>query len=625
MLLERVGICVFFFLTDVSAKNIHNHFHSFHVRMSSTSSLHAHPGLTRFERIFATAAQVRSVECLHLRSVGGLTSNSTHVTLAITAYGQDIQRALHISCPRGGAHLSVAQCWRQDAASVLVHTENEQHDVANAFVVAAKKTDWTSGNFTVVADQLRLQSSTSPLDVHSFATHKYGLTLRCPKGGMALSSGKGGILAATDGNIDFCLQKDNSHLHLASRGHMKHTIHLGNAVSETIIENQLTVKGKLVLAEDTVVEKRVSVVHELQNVVELGGLRTTGSTTNAIHPDSTGYDFGVVSPQPSTEPHTTENHRQCKAGMVYDHRRKLFYFGTELGEYQHHRFALPRAYADVQARSLFAQQKIYAPFVESHALQCRSIRSGGKNTLTLQAPRVQCTQMLQSASVQSELITSVRQQSQTSTTQELDAENVTAKTIRVDTLCIGDHLRLERLHWNTVGPNSTHPTLQAFFDAVDDRRTAASSSSETTSSEISYESEHIVLEATSVPHNGNSMVNQHRCLIDGRHSVLTGVLEVTEECESFTLTDTRAAQLTLTSSSDYKRDTSPSCVYTIRNVHGTVKDWCFHLPGCTLRIEHCTLAFTNQVLGELKAVDVRQSIITGAPWRSLQLAATKNT
>jgi len=127
------------------------------------------------------------------------------------------------------------------------------------------------------------------------------------------------------------------------------------------------------------------------------------------------------------------------------------------------------------------------------------------------------------------------------------------------------------------------------------------------------------MEATSLPHSCNALLNQPQFVIDGRHSILTGVLEVTEECESLLLVDCRAAQLTLTTSAEYKRDTPRPSTYVLRNVHGTAKDWCFDLPEGTLRLEHCRLTFLNQVLGRLKKVEVVQSVVVGGPWRGVVL------
>lgn len=585
---------------------------------------------TRFEHLLATHALLHSVQCLHLSTpTSHPPSNPSHpdptpasAPLVITSHSPDQMHALSVRCPRGGVSFVVDRSWRQESGSVHVKTGTERHEVAETFVLSAKHTDWTSSAVTIVADQMRLQSSAAPFDVHSFSTHAHGLALRCPKGGMVLSSGTGGMQHTTSGDVDVQLTGDRTHLRLAARGHKAHTIHLGNAATETVVENQLTVKGKLVLADDTVVEKRVSVVHELQNVVELGGARTitsaatsaTSATATTTHPDAQGFDFGLVARQ----------HHNRKTGLIYDHTRSLFYFATDLGTYQHHRFALPSAYADVQARIFLAQQKVHTPFVEAHSVQCRSVRSS--NVLTLQAPRVQCTQKLACASVQSELSQCVQQRSHATTTDELDvSQRATISRLRVEgALTVGRQFQADRWWFNTVGANGSHRTLQDYLDASEDVRaaaaattTATAAAATTTTTPPPLTTDHAVMEATSLPHSCNALLNQPRLVLDGRHSILTGVLEVTEECESLLLVDCRAAQLTLTTSAEYKRDTPRPSTYVLRNVHGTAKDWCFDLPEGTLRLEHCRLTFLNQVLGRLKKVEVVQSAVVGAPWRGV--------
>lgn len=579
---------------------------------------------TRFEALLAAHAHVQSVHCVHLSTPLAAPPTNSDAgrgelgtsNLVITSHSADTAQALAVRCPHGGASFFVEQLWRQEAGSVHVRTTTERHEVKGSFVVAAKQTDWTSSAMTVVADQMRLQSSTSPFDIHSFSTHKHGLALRCPKGGVVLSSGSGGMQHTTTGDVDVDLQGDHTHLRLASRGHKAHTIHLGNAATETVVENQLTVKGKLVLADDTVIEKRVSVVHELQNVIELGGAHTqcgpgphACAEPTSAHPDAGGFDFAVVARQ---QPHR-------KSGIVFDHTRQLFYFGADLGSYQHHRFALPNAYADVQARVFLAQEKMQAPFVDAHAVQCRSVRSG--SVLTLQAPRVQCTQKLACASVQSELAYTVQLKSHATATEELDVgtrATVAALDVR-GALRVGPpnkQLRADRWWFNTVGPHATHATLQDFLDAADDARQAG---------DTALAHSHAVMETTHTPHSCNALVNQPSLTLDGRHSILTGVLEITEECERLLVVDARVAQLTLSTSGEYTRDTPRPTVYTLRNVHGTAKDWCFHLPKGVLRLEHCSLTFTNQVIGELQAVEVVQSVVRGGPWRGLRLSGKSRT
>lgn len=636
------------------------------IRQVSTTA-HPYGTSSRFEHILATRARVQTLECLHITTPlhhsvtaterDGSNYNTTgstptsavqppsqppnNTTLVISGHSSDPVRALSFQCPHGGVSFQIQKSWKQEANTVHVRAlHSERHDVSGPFVLSAKQTDWTSGAVTIVADRMRLQSSMSPFDVHSFSTDKQGIALRCPKGGIALSSGTGGIQHTTTGDVDVRLDGENTHLRLASRGHRTHTIHLGNERSETIVENQLTVKGKLVLADTTAIEKRVSVIHELQNVIELGGLRTHNTTpapaptprhsssndtdiagqnaaspptvpsntpssySSLSHPDACGYDFGVVAAQ-----------HNRKAGMVFDHTKQMFYFGTDLGLYQHHRFAPPNSYADVQARAFVAQQKLYAPFVDARAVKCRSVRSDS-NQLSLQAPLVKCSEELVCSSFRSELVQCTRIQTHAASTEELDVTgNTVMKTIHIkDSLRLGDgQFRAEKWWQNTVGANGMYPTLQDWLDATECRDIRESSDFENSA----YQG-HVVMEATHIPHHCNATINCPILTIDGRHSTLTGTFEITNHCESLLIVDAQLDLVSLTSLSEHgdERSHRPSKV-VLRNVSGTAKDWSFDMPGCTLRLEHCAITFTNSVLGTLKSVEEVMSVVRGTPWKGL--------
>ena len=125
---------------------------------------------------------------------------------------------------------------------------------------------------------------------------------------------------------------------------------------------------------------------------------------------------------------------------------------------------------------------------------------------------------------------------------------------------------------------------------------------------------------SSPAHNCTALVNQPTLVLDGRHSMLTGTLELTDECEAFRLVDARADNLILMSSAEYQKEHATTSTITLRNVSGTVKDWHFDLPKCTLRLEYCTLRFVNGVTGTLGAVEEVFSVCEGNPWRSLNRA-----
>lgn len=551
------------------------------------------PTKVSFDELLSKQAFLQNIKCMQINNL------HNDQALAICSYNEHANKALYISCPDGGITFQMRKGWFQESTNVHIKTDTERHEIARALVMVAKQCDLTFGAVSLISDRIRMQSSVHPCDIHSFCTQKNGLTLRCPKGGVSISSGTGGTQHSTTGNLEFNLDTDRSQVRIASRGVKQHTILLGNANTETIVENQLTIRGKLVLSDDSVVEKHVSVVHELQNVVELACQSGASTAT---------FDYGLVAKQ---------NDKQ--SGMIFDHTRNLFYFSTHLGSYQQNRFALPKQYADVQGRTLIAQQKMSAPFVEAHAVQCRSVRCSRDNILMLQSPVVQCSQKLTCGSVQSELASTVRAKANSMSTNELEVAN-TAKVEHTQTnrLTLQGNLKLDKLMFNTVGPNSRHRTLQAYFDAADDIRAQSQSQSPSASASHTESTHHAILETSNTAHNCNAIVNHSKCLINGQHSLLTGVVEITEECETFVLNDARVSQFTLTSTPEYKRDKARPATFVLRNVHGDVKDWCFDMPQTTLRLEFCNLTFQNNVLGTLKKVETLFSNVAGEPWGMLE-------
>lgn len=551
--------------------------------------MHRPPYKASIDELFSKQAFIQNIKCIQINSI----RNDQSLTLC--SYNEDATRALVVSCPDGGITFQMRKGWFQESSAVHVKTETEHHEIARSLVMVAKQCDWTFGALTLISDRIRMQSSVHPFDIHSFCTQKNGLTLRCPKGGVSISCGTGGIRHNTSGNIEYNLDTDRSQVRIASRGTKQHTILLGNANTETIVENQLTIRGKLVLSDDSVVEKHVSVVHELQNVVELACQSGASTAT---------FDYGLVAKQ-----------KDKKSGMIFDHARNLFYFSTHLGTYQQNRFALPKQYADVQGRTLIAQQKVSSPFVEAHAVQCRSVRCGRDNVLMLQSPLVQCSQKLMCGSVQSELTSTVRAKANSISTNELEvAKTANVRHLQTDHLTVQGNLQMDKLLFNTIGPNSRHRTLQDYFDAADDIRAKATAAASYTES-----THHAILEASNNAHNCNAIVNYAKCHINGQHSLLTGVIEITEECESFVLNDARVSQFTLTSTPEYKRDKARPATIVLRNVHGDVKDWCFDMPETVLRLEFCNLTFQNNVLGTLKKVETLFSNIIGEPWRMIEI------
>lgn len=543
----------------------------------------------RFEEIIANQCTVQHLKCIQLSNY----TNNKPIT--ICSYNKDATQALVVACPDGGVSFNIGKGWLQQSHTTNVRTRHERHDATQSFSVVSKDIDFTSATFSLVSDKIKLQSSVHPLDIHSFANQKYGLNLKCPKGGILLQSGTGGITHTTSGNIEYQVEQENAQVKIATRGSKKNCILLGNTNTETIIENQLTVRGKLVLSDDSVVEKHVSVVHELQNIVELACQNSHSSST---------YDFGLVAKQSGK-----------KSGMVFDHTRDLFYFSTELGNYQQNRFTLPKHYADLQAKTFIAQQKLMSPYVESHCVQCRTIRCGRDNTLVLQSPVVQCSERLLCASLQTELNKSVHISSTSVHTETLSVQRqLTTQQLQTQHVTIGDTFQAHNWFFNTVGPHGTHRTLQDFLDSADDVRNTTSTLVPRT-----LTTQHVIMQTTNHTHNCNAILNCPKCVIDAQYSVLTGVMEITEECEEIVLLNARLSQFTLTSSTEYKREVSRPITITIRNASGTVKDWCFDMPNATLQFEFCNLLFQNKILGNIRRMMNVFSVLEGDAMDMLEI------
>ena len=318
-----------------------------------------HVSSYRFEELFSQTAVIQSIKSVTVQN-----ESETDI-LTISSYSRDPNKGMFIACPQGGATFAVNQTLRHEAGQLVWKSRTAQMQIQDTLSVHAKRIELATTAMTLISDKLQLQSSIDPFEIHSFANHRQALALRCPKGGISFASGDQGIMASTSGNIDLHLDNPQTNLRLASRGHNKHTIYLGNDASETIVANQLTVRGKLVLSDDSIIEKHRSTVRELQNVVRL--------TCDGVAADS-AFDYGFVSNKPDGS----------QSGLIYDHQRNRFYFSTQLGSYKHKRFSLPQSYADVQASSFLAQKKVLSPFVDATTIKCNSIRN--PRDLLIQTP-----------------------------------------------------------------------------------------------------------------------------------------------------------------------------------------------------------------------------------------------
>ena len=109
-------------------------------------------GKYQFDELLASQATIQNVHCLQLTNV-----QDTKM-LTICSYATDANRALFVACPQGGATVAVKQTLRHEAGQLAWKATTGHMHLSDAFVVHAKRTEWTSSTATMVADKLQLLS-----------------------------------------------------------------------------------------------------------------------------------------------------------------------------------------------------------------------------------------------------------------------------------------------------------------------------------------------------------------------------------------------------------------------------------------------------------------------------------
>jgi hypothetical protein len=255
-------------------------------------------------------------------------------------------------------------------------------------------------------------------------------------------------------------------------------------------------------------------------------------------------------------------------------------------------------------------------------LQCNTIRSD--NEVRFIAPRVQCV-ALRCSRVETEETTSAvihtnrLEVKHTVKTPALCAHAVQARSLRLGTMAV------ETWFAASVGPHGAHADIQAFLDMAEENReeartkndgTADGGAAGTPPGVTVTPNESIYLEPNQV-HNCTCFINQPRCTIYGQHSVLTGTIEITHECQEFRLVDCDMRELTILTSSEYQKQSTREIHYTLHNVRGTAKDWTLRLPDAQLHMRFCDIHFTNPITGALRAFDIAHSTLQGFPWQTV--------
>ena len=532
-------------------------------------------GNTAFESILSKRANIETFRCVRI------SLDNDKVPMTISSAHNTWNHALHVSCPHGGIRFDVACNWEQQCRTANIAAENINEEVQACRRMKARRIELSSTYLSADCGKLTLQSSSSPLDIHSLNGTKNGIGLRCPKGGIVLHSGTGGVHVGTTGDIELNLETSDSAIYLCRRGTRRHTIHLGNERSETIVYNRLVVRGELVLADDAVVEKNVSTTRIVDNVVRL---------TSQDSP--VGYDFAVVA----------QYRKSLASGIVFDAEKHHFYLASHLGEYRQHRFAPPIAYADLLLNALKTQKKVTTPFLEAQCIQCKSVRAG--NHLTVQAHTVQCSHVLAATMMNANVVSAKNLEATSAKVGNAITESVVAQSVRTDALSIGTS-QLDVVLQYTIGPNSHFLTLQEAMDYYDSLETPATGAP----------SLHFVFESNSV-HNVTTAVRCSSVLLDARHTVLLGSIELSHECDRFELVDARVEGLAILTHEEHRREHAATR-HVFRNVRGDARDWSFDVVEGVLDLAYCDLDFINPVIGTLQRVETRYSTLRGTPWLML--------
>lgn len=529
-------------------------------------------GNTAFESILSKSANVETLRCVRI------SLENEKVPMVISSAHNTWNHAMHVTCPYGGIRFDVACNWEQQCRTANIVAENINEEVQGCRRIKARRIELSSAYLSADCEKLALQSSSAPLDIHSLNSTKNGIGLRCPKGGIVLHAGTGGVHIGTTGDIELNLETSDSAIYLCRRGNRRHAIHIGNERSETIVYNRLVVRGELVLADNAVVEKNVSTTRIVDNVVRL---------TSQDSP--VGYDFAVVA----------QYRKSLAAGIVFDAEHRHFYLASHLGEYRQHRFAPPIAYADLLLNALTTQKKVTTPFLDAQCIQCKSLRAG--RHLTVQAHTVQCSHVLAASMMNANVVSAEKLDAPAAKLGAVTSESLAAQSMQTDALRIGV-TQLDEVLRCTIGPNSHFRALQEAMDHYD--------SLDHCESEV-----HLAFESGSV-HNVTSAVRCTSVVLDARHATLVGSIELSHECARFALLDARIEGVTILTHDEHRREHAAT-QHVLRNVRGEARDWSFDVVGGVLELAYCDLDFINPIIGTLQRVEARYSTLRGAPWLTL--------
>lgn len=542
------------------------------------SSSTARDSTFSFEQVLAQSARIESLRCVRV------TLADDKAPLVISSSHRSWNHAMHFACSDGGIRFDIERDWEQRCRTLNATAENINEDVSACRRMKARRIELTSSFLSMDCEKLTLQSTVDPLEIHSLNRTKNGIALRCPKGGVVLRAGASGLHFGTTGDIELNLDVADRAIYLCRRGTRRNYIHIGNDRSETVVYNRLIVRGKLILADDAVVEKNISTTRIVDNVVRL-----------TSHDTAVGYHFGLVA----------QCRRGVAAGLVYDPDRRQFYLASHLGEYARHRFAPPIAYAELAVGALNVQEKVQAPFVSAQGIQCRTLRSGTQ-PLSLHAPTVVCSHALTSTSVATGELRADRADCAEVRFTQGRGKNLDAETVSTTALVLGA-AQVDKLVSGVIGPHGMFRTLQDALDWHDAREQQPSDG---------HDEVHLVFEGGGEAHNVTATVRCARLVLDARHARLVGTLEISHECATLHLVDARLDGVALVTHEEHRQPYAATRM-SLRNVSGTARDWSFDVPRGALELTRCDVEFVNPILGVLQSVTASRCTFQGTPWLAL--------
>lgn len=386
------------------------------------------------------------------------TDNTYRDNLNIVSIQNINNQSIFLSSTNGGITLNAKTGIYMESDAIKSICTNKIETINNEYAINSNKYLVVSNSYNIKSvGGITLDSGNNRLRFLSSCTNPQTVEINIPKGGFYLNSGFSGVNVTSGGDINLVTTSSNANVYLSHFGTNKQTIHVGNNLTDTVIYNKLVIKGKLVLADDAVTERYVSVRREVNNILELS---TNNETT--LH-----FDFGIYG-----------KYQNGNAGLFFRHSNGTFHLARKMGEYKSSYFNDPEVYGDLCLRTIQSFQKIQTPLTDTQCVITSMIQSP-QSQLMIKSPNVvfqnaiKATNLLcQSVSVGESVTISDEGYIKTETMDcdVLNASNVSGNHMNMmmgvlqKELVVGDRFSLKRSHMNYIGE---FHNLQKVMDALE--------------------------------------------------------------------------------------------------------------------------------------------------------------